>query len=113
MKYPRLNWKQDLRKKLSPAQIKAIKKLAGTIPYSKIAKIYNVSISTILYHSNDDYRKKVIDRANDRFKRKWADKEFRKQCAGNLTNYKHDLIRRNPELVAWRTLLDKNRRRKK
>lgn len=64
MKYPRLNPKLDRRRKLMPWQILLIRRLKNIgLSTIYLAKAFNVSKTLILYYTNEEVRKKVLDRA--------------------------------------------------
>jgi len=76
--------KNDLRFKLSEAQIKALKK--RTERSAILAQEYGVSRSTIDYYRRDDYRAKVMAR-NAKHRPKWTPRH------NELKQRRRDLVR--------------------
>lgn len=64
LKYPGVLWSNDLRRKLTKVDISLIKVLRNLgYTYKFIAKNFKVTTETIKYHTNEEFRKKRIDKA--------------------------------------------------
>ena len=96
MKYPRLPFYLDRRRKLMPDDIRKIRirrKLGETIIL--LAKSFRVSLNTILYWTNEKIRKKILEK--NRLTRK-KDRQ-RKREIDNIS--KRHIRKDNPLYKEW------------
>ena len=107
MKYPRVNPLYDRRRKLTPSQISSIRLL-----YKRhwkpdtLAKRYKVSISTILYWTNKEYRRKNILSASLSARNRY---KLDKTKHRKITNLSHLYLRLiNPQMNKYVKLKARN-----
>jgi|TARA_R110000824_G_scaffold92059_2_gene223579 hypothetical protein len=108
MKYPRLSDKQDLRRKLMDADIASLKVAYAVRPTEiserqwriKMALSLGVSPSTIAYHTNPDYRAKMLVK-NRKAHSKAVDPEDYARHRAEEIKHRQNRLERNPDLREW------------
>jgi len=87
LRFPRLKYKDDGRRKLLEEDIKNIRKrFASGENCFKLADDFNVTVSTIRYWTNEDYRKNVINAFNFRNKMYPRDKDIMLEASKKSRN---------------------------
>ena len=91
----KLKRSQDRRVKLTLSEREEIARLYGSISQRKLAKMFNVSRSTIIFIGDPEkHRQNLLRRAERGGSMRYYDKEQQRQAVQRLRLYKKELIKK-------------------